>query len=581
MKNYRTVIALGLMSGVSLAGSCVYESADDTAPIDLPEITESGDLDTHDANEETPLLADVEEVEAFEVYGAADNAHEVRIRAAGQNIRFTVEPNTDLLAPDFRVIRDDKTLTLKEAGLNLPLRGRVQGDSDSWIRFSVVDGGYEGIFLRDGELWELRGPQEARRSGHKGWVLGRADFDDYLPSAHGGAYTCGTTSSYQLAAPTGTREVQAAGCKTIDIALVGDYTHVAKLGSAAASESERLARLNETDGLYRADLNRGFQLKEMLTFPTQGVGPAFNVSAAPTTPLDQFSAWKKVTLPQRGLAHLFVGRTTSGTVGLAWVGATCHANYGAGVSNYLGRSRASTIVFAHEVGHNFGASHDANGAAFLMAPMVNTSATAFSPASKTAIASHLARVSCFVDCDDDSTTTDTTSTDTTSTDTTSTGTTSSTTTTTETTSTPAGDIPVVGVKIYSRSSEETAKENGFARNAVDNNNATIWHSRWSSSAARPPHNLVFDLGGNVNISGLQYLPRQDASTSGHVASYRIYLWIGGQWVSKAQGTFSAGKERKTVNFGPTVARYIAFIADTSSGGDTTASAAEIAILERK
>lgn len=45
----------------------------------------------------------------------------------------------------------------------------------------------------------------------------------------------------------------------------------------------------------------------------------------------------------------------SGTVGLAYVGVTC-TSYGTGWSNFLS-SPGSWEVAAHEIGHNFGATH--------------------------------------------------------------------------------------------------------------------------------------------------------------------------------------------------------------------------------
>jgi hypothetical protein len=158
-----------------------------------------------------------------------------------------------------------------------------------------------------------------------------------------------------------------------------------------------MARMNEIDALYKADINMGFHVKEVMSFPDSST-PEFN-PASSTTPLDELFSWKGKNLPERGLVHLFVARTTSGVVGLAYVGTTCQGNYATGISNYLGNNSMSMIVAAHEIGHNFGSDHDTGNQGFIMHPSVVPDATQFSPASKSMIAASAGTAKCFVACD--------------------------------------------------------------------------------------------------------------------------------------------------------------------------------------
>jgi large repetitive protein len=70
-------------------------------------------------------------------------------------------------------------------------------------------------------------------------------------------------------------------------------------------------------------------------------------------------------------------------------------------------------------------------------------------------------------------------------------------------------------------SAELAAENGAARNAIDGDPSTFWHSQWSPASPPPPHWIQIDLGSTLRVSGLRYLPRQDGTVNGIIARYRV------------------------------------------------------------
>ena len=71
-------------------------------------------------------------------------------------------------------------------------------------------------------------------------------------------------------------------------------------------------------------------------------------------------------------------------------------------------------------------------------------------------------------------------------------------------------------------SEERAKEDGTAENAIDGQTANFWHTEWSAAQPNHPHRLVLDLGQSRVISGFRYVPRQSAG-GGRIKDYRIYI----------------------------------------------------------
>ncbi|WP_442795955.1 beta-galactosidase [Pelobium manganitolerans] len=78
-------------------------------------------------------------------------------------------------------------------------------------------------------------------------------------------------------------------------------------------------------------------------------------------------------------------------------------------------------------------------------------------------------------------------------------------------------------KIVYADSEEVNKANNIASNVFDLQESTYWHTNYSSTKAKHPHQLVIDLGEEKNISGFAYLPRPEANQTGMIKDYKVYL----------------------------------------------------------
>jgi YVTN family beta-propeller protein len=85
-----------------------------------------------------------------------------------------------------------------------------------------------------------------------------------------------------------------------------------------------------------------------------------------------------------------------------------------------------------------------------------------------------------------------------------------------------GQLLSRGAWTVTADSVELAGQNGAARNAIDGDPATMWHTQWQAASPPPPHWLRIDLGGSFRVAGLRYLPRQDASSNGTIAQYRVF-----------------------------------------------------------
>ncbi|MEV6205615.1 TIM-barrel domain-containing protein [Kitasatospora sp. NPDC051914] len=128
-------------------------------------------------------------------------------------------------------------------------------------------------------------------------------------------------------------------------------------------------------------------------------------------------------------------------------------------------------------------------------------------------------------------------------------------------------IPTAGWSLVQVDSQETAAENGAATNAFDGNNATIWHTQWSGTAAPLPHDIRIDLGARYTVDGLSQLPRQDGGVNGRIGRYEVYVSDSTtDWGDPvATGTFPDSAALQRITFGAKDGRYLRLRALTEAG----------------
>ena len=141
-------------------------------------------------------------------------------------------------------------------------------------------------------------------------------------------------------------------------------------------------------------------------------------------------------------------------------------------------------------------------------------------------------------------------------------------------------IEHVPVQVVYASSEE-GPGGEYARNLVDGDPQTIWHTMYSITVPKYPHWVDFDCGEEKLIKGFSYLPRQDGSPNGNIKAYRVQLSQDGQtWTDPVcEGDFDrSANEKKVLLPQPQRARYLRFTALSSQNGADFASGAEFSVL---
>ena len=131
-----------------------------------------------------------------------------------------------------------------------------------------------------------------------------------------------------------------------------------------------------------------------------------------------------------------------------------------------------------------------------------------------------------------------------------------------------------------RVSSENISNQKFARNAIDGDPATLWHTKFTGGAAPPPHELVIDLGAEHNIRGFVYLGRQDAGWNGAVKD--IEFCVSGSpaqfGAPVAKAALAKSKDPQEIKCPATKGRYVLLRALSEHGGNNFATVAEFGLL---
>ncbi len=131
-----------------------------------------------------------------------------------------------------------------------------------------------------------------------------------------------------------------------------------------------------------------------------------------------------------------------------------------------------------------------------------------------------------------------------------------------------------------RASSENVGNKKFAANAIDGDESTLWHTKFGSEPAKPPHDLVIDLGASHIVHGFVYLGRQDTGWNGAVKDAELFVSdnpddLGTPLVS---ATLTKTKNPQTIECAPKRGRYVMMRSITEHTSGSFASVAELGVI---
>ncbi len=344
------------------------------------------------------------------------HADRLRLHSEGETLLLEVRDNVELLA----TLPEAQRLQMRTKARFL--QGRILGIENSWLRLSEVDGRYSGVYYDGRELM----------------LLDRVD-------ALGDSLLQRTTEADDALVVYRLHDVEMPGLLDDMVSVPGypapaapkrtDYAGFARhLGAAALQEDTRnpvrqlrltvvtdtefssvhgsnrdavvASRVNVVDGIYSSQFQTRIVVGTLRHLSANGTLNTTVVSGSDSL-LTRFRAYMVSgdgsSIPKGGLNHLFSGKDFDGsTVGVAYLTVLCSTANGYGINQVRAANTTTALTIAHEMGHNFGASHDgqtgsscaAQTGSWLMSPSLNGSNT-FSPCSRDAIQPRINAATCF------------------------------------------------------------------------------------------------------------------------------------------------------------------------------------------
>lgn len=294
------------------------------------------------------------------------------------------------------------------------LRGHIEGLPGSWVRLTRIGAELHGAIWDGNELYTIEPARVVNR-----FAVNRLAVDGAAPvvyrlsdtDASSMPLSCGATapdgrrsalSAYQSLVGELEADPMFLGTGSggeLDIAVIADYefynTHNGN------TEAELLARMNIVDGIFSSQLGVNVVVTQLRVFSTPS--EPFTTDTGSDL-LDEVARYRSnsPTLRTAGLAHLITGRDIADNMaGIAYVGTVCDSAHGVGISEGRYDLTTTALIAAHEIGHNFGATHDGEAGSpcqstatiYLMAARINGNNT-FSQCSLEHMWPMVARASC-------------------------------------------------------------------------------------------------------------------------------------------------------------------------------------------
>lgn len=309
---------------------------------------------------------EVQKIDRGELAIKARRGEQISIPTSQGGIDLILRPH-DLRAPNYRAEEtlEGGTVRRLEPAPVRTFRGRAHGTFDAEARFTIDEDSFSGVIITKDELYFIEPARKYEPSAElSDFVFYKAS--DVIAESIG---TCGVTLDQEIKLtadhilpriPLGDMPPSEAFSANLDteLATEADFEFVTKFGGSTGANNEILSIMNQVEGVYQNELGVSFSIVFQHTWNSSN--DPYSSTNSNTILQSEFAPYWNANFTNvgRDIAHMWTGKDMDGaTVGLAYLGVVCNApNFSYGISQDYG-APGKLIITAHEIGHNFGATH--------------------------------------------------------------------------------------------------------------------------------------------------------------------------------------------------------------------------------
>jgi len=286
------------------------------------------------------------------------------VKTRSHDFELQLRPN-DLRSPNYRAeeVGADGISHPVEMPAVATYKGSVEGVWASDARFTVKDDQIEGLIVTPTESYYVESAQKysATAQATDYLVYQASDVRPEITRSCADTLNEKVSANAQELMSSAASDLQPAAFspfKLAELATEADFEYTSALGGSAAANSDILSTMNQVQAIFERDIGLTFTVSFQHTWDT--ANDPYNASGDAAAVLREFTNyWNANFAASRGdVAHMWTGRDLGGSAGVAWTGVVCRSptnSYGISDRETIGTFRVG--IPAHEIGHNFNASH--------------------------------------------------------------------------------------------------------------------------------------------------------------------------------------------------------------------------------
>ena len=369
--------------------------------------------------DEAPYLK--EQFKKFEVFALDIDGISDYVARSGESYDLNIQiknsfswnmslSENEVKGPDFKVLVGNRDGVVEES-FNKPITFSGYLKDGGSTRMTINDGFLYGLIEKDGKTYFIEPLKHFNNQSPNSFFV-VYEFNDVIKIE---GKTCGATDFIDKKNEIDPHvhdhdhdhglEGKSMACYDVDIRLAADWSMNTKYGGVTGTVNFMMGVLNNVATNYDNEFNDDLILISNSNFVSNcSTCDPWTASTTAGTLLSSFRTWGQNNgfgTTDFEAATLWTDRNLAGsTIGIAYVGAVCTAFKYNVCEDFTSNSANLRVLQAHELGHNFNASHDAGGSPFIMAPSVNTSVT-WSTTSQNSINSYVSSAAnggCFNPC---------------------------------------------------------------------------------------------------------------------------------------------------------------------------------------